>query len=256
MIPKIIHYCWLSPGDPFPDKIRRCMETWKKLAGWEFMLWDTSRFDINSVLWVKQADELELYAFASDYIRHYAVYTRGGIYLDTDIEIIKPFDELLYKDLLLGAVDSKVIEAGCFGAEKGHPYIKKCMEYYESRPFFDPKHLPEIIKRDRSKRMNFIRPILAPSLMENVLSESFADAGYYIYSGDYFTARNLVTGEVVITENTFAVHHFASAYISEAARKRRAIVYRIARIFGENSFIVKVVLNLRDFLWRLRKHLR
>jgi hypothetical protein len=230
------------------------METWEKLSGWEFMRWDESNFDIDSVLWVKQACEVGLYAFASDYIRHYAVYTCGGVYLDTDIEIVKPFDELLNTDLMLGAANGETIESGCFGAEKGHLYIKKCMEYYEERPFFDAARLPEIMKLDRSKRMDFIRPILAPALMQNVL-EKHADSGRRIYGNEYFTAQNVVTGEISISKDTFAVHHFASTYISEAARKRRAFVFRLAQFFGENSIILKAVLKLRDILWRLRKHL-
>jgi hypothetical protein len=203
MIPKIIHYCRL--GGDIPDVYKRCMKTWEKLTGWEFMLWDASRFDINSVLWVKQACEVELYTFAADYIRHYAVYTHGGISLDTDIEVIRPFDELLHKSLLLGAINSEILETGFFGAKKGHPYIRKCMKYYETRPFFDPKHLPEIMKRDRSRRMGIIRPILAPALMGSMFSESFTAAGYNIYSNRYFTARNPVTGETAITKNIFAV---------------------------------------------------
>jgi hypothetical protein len=231
------------------------METWKKLSGWEIMRWDESNFDTNSIQWVKQTCEVELYAFAADYIRHYAVYTHGGVYIDTDIEIIKPFDELLNTDLMLGAVDSKNIESGCFGAEKGHPYIKKCMEYYEEHSFFDPVYLPEIIRHPRTKRTDFIRPILAPSLMNNVLESFFANAAPHIYGNEYFTARNPATLEIVITENTFSVHHFASTYISEAALKRRAFVGWLVRLFGENSVVIKAVLKLRDFLWQIRKHL-
>ncbi|MDR1147828.1 MAG: glycosyl transferase, partial [Spirochaetaceae bacterium] len=117
MIPKIIHYCWLS-NDPIPENYERCMATWKaKLPDYEFILWDTARFDMNSVLWVKQAFDVKLYACAADYIRLYAVYSRGGIYLDMDMEVVKPFDELLKADTML-AYENNVnhnIEAGCFG---------------------------------------------------------------------------------------------------------------------------------------------
>ena len=83
MIPKIIHYCWLS-GEPIPWQLQICMASWKKyLPEYEFVMWDTQRFDINSLLWTKQAFEAKKYAFAADYIRLYAVYTYGGIYLDS-----------------------------------------------------------------------------------------------------------------------------------------------------------------------------
>ncbi|MDR2342965.1 MAG: hypothetical protein LBD86_00355 [Spirochaetaceae bacterium] len=150
MIPKIIQYCRLS-DDPIPEDYKRCMATWKqKLPDYELMRWDTKRFDVNSVIWVKQAFEVKLYACASDYIRLYAVYKHGGIYLDMDMEIVKQFDDLLRLDLMLAYENhiSKNIEAGCFGAAKGHPYIKKCMEYFETTPLF--------IKNQKSKIYNYI----------------------------------------------------------------------------------------------------
>ena len=89
MIPKIIHFCWLS-NDEYPELIKKCMATWKtKLPDYEFVLWDAKKFDLESTLWTKQAFETKKYAFASDYIRLYAVYTYGGIYLDTDAEVVK-----------------------------------------------------------------------------------------------------------------------------------------------------------------------
>ena len=95
MIPKIIHYCWLS-GDEIPEKLQLCMASWKKfLPEYEFMLWDLDRFDINQILWTKQAFESKKYAFAADYIRLYAIYTYGGIYLDMDVEVLKSFNPLL-----------------------------------------------------------------------------------------------------------------------------------------------------------------
>jgi hypothetical protein len=231
------------------------METWKKLTGWEFMLWDSSRFDTSSVLWVKQACEIGLYAFASDYIRLYAVYTHGGVYLDSDIEVVKPFDELLHKDLMFCyGSEEGTMAAECFGAEKGHPYIKKCMEYYESRPFFDAGLLPEIMKHPRLRRMNFIQPISAPTIMGKVFSEYFADAGYNIYGSEYFSPMHPVTGEIMSTENTFAIHHCAAGYVTKWARKRHVLVLNIAKIFGEKSFIYKAVMWCKVALWNLQRH--
>lgn len=95
MIPKKIHCCWLGGGN-YPPKIQECIESWRRvLPDYEIIVWDENRFDVRSVPWVRRAFRLKKYAFAADYIRHYALYTEGGIYLDTDIEIRKPFDELL-----------------------------------------------------------------------------------------------------------------------------------------------------------------
>ena len=95
MIPKTIHFCWLG-GGKYPERVRQCMESWREiLPGYEIVRWDERRFDVNSVPWVREAVEQKKYAFAADYIRHYALYHEGGIYLDTDVEVLKPFDDLL-----------------------------------------------------------------------------------------------------------------------------------------------------------------
>jgi mannosyltransferase OCH1-like enzyme len=240
-----------------PAAYKRCIETWtEKLTGYEFVLWDTRRFDIDSVLWVKQAFEVGLYACAADYIRLYAVYTTGGIYLDTDIEAVKPFDGLLDSDLMLAYENHRCenIEAGCFGAQKGHPFIKKCMEYYENTPFFDPAKLPEIMKLDRSERHEFINPVLAPELMRSVLKKYFADKNYKVYSNDYFTAKNVMTGEIEKTENTFTVHHFGAQYHTDKWRAFREREQRILKKFGEDAFVSRLLISTLRFINRTRRY--
>ena len=101
MIPKIIHYCWLS-NDPYPEELKRCMDTWKKkLPDYEFILWNFDKFDKSSSKWVEQAFDNRKYAFAADYIRLFAVYNYGGIYMDMDIEVLKSFDDLLDSELMM-----------------------------------------------------------------------------------------------------------------------------------------------------------
>jgi hypothetical protein len=255
MIPKIIHYCWLS-GDTIPPDYARCMETWKqKLSGYEFVLWDTKRFDIESVLWVKQAFETGLYACAADYIRLYAVYNYGGIYLDMDMECVKPFDELLNTDIMLARENHKneYIEAGCFGAVKEHPYVKKCMEYFEETPFFDPALLPEIMKLDRSERHYFIKPLMLPDLMAIVLKQHFSNESYSIYPHDYFTAKNVMTGEIEKTENTFTIHHFGALYHAADWHKIRKIEHGINIKFGQDALISRLLIYGLHFINRTRR---
>jgi hypothetical protein len=253
MIPKIIHYCWLS-DDSIPDDYKRCMATWRqKLPDYEFMLWDTKRFDINSVLWVSQAFEVKMYACASDYIRLYAVYEHGGIYLDMDMEIIKPFDELMGGSLMLAYENhiSRNIEAGCFGAEKGHPYIKKCMEFIEAKPLFNPKLQAKIFDLSLSERHEFINPLIMPEIMKNTAEKFFAKDGFNFYTHDYFTAKNVMNGEIEVTENTFAIHHFAAQYHSEGWRKTRKCEQKIRRLLGEKSIISFVIVKLYDMIMRI-----
>ena len=137
MIPKIIHLCWLS-GDPYPPKIAMCLETWKRhLVDYEIILWDTKRFDLNSSIWVRQAFEKKKYAFAADYIRFFALYHFGGIYLDSDVEVLKGFDDLLDLPYFMGVEKAQTPEAAIIGAEKGCDWIKLCLDYYENRPFIN-----------------------------------------------------------------------------------------------------------------------
>ena len=107
MIPKIIHYCWLS-NDPIPDDLKSCMDSWKKyLPDYEFILWNFERFPKDKSKWVRDAFDNKKYAFAADYIRIYALYHYGGFYLDMDVEVVKPFDPYLCLVTMIGYENSK-----------------------------------------------------------------------------------------------------------------------------------------------------
>ena len=135
MIPKIIHYCWLS-NDPFPADIQACIDTWKvHLPDYEIWLWDTKRFDINYTIWTRQAFDAKKYAFAADYIRLYALYTYGGIYLDSDVIVYKSFDDLLHLPYFIGHDQIQGFEAAVMGAEKGCQWIKDILDTYIDKSF-------------------------------------------------------------------------------------------------------------------------
>lgn len=137
MIPKIIHYCWLS-GDEFPPMFKKCIHSWEKqLPGWEFRLWDKSCLEEIDEPWVHEAYKAKVYSHASDYIRLYAVYKYGGFYLDCDVEVLRDFSPFIELDYVLSKENSNwgYIEAATFGAHAGNPYLKKCMEKYHNRHF-------------------------------------------------------------------------------------------------------------------------
>jgi hypothetical protein len=144
------------------------------------------------------------------------------------------------------------IEAGFFGAAKGHPYIKKCMEYYEKMPLFPASRMSEIMKLDRSERHDAVKPLLAPILMMNVLKEYFSNQNYRIYHYDYFTAKNVLTARIEKTKNTFTIHHFTSKYFSRKTRKIFERDQWIRRTFGVNSFITKIIFRFLGTLERIR----
>ncbi|MCR4690465.1 MAG: hypothetical protein K5739_03885 [Lachnospiraceae bacterium] len=204
-IPRIIHYCWLS-DDPVPENMKRYMEGWKRiLSGYEFVKWDLNRFEIDSSTWVREAIEQKQYAFASDYVRLYAVYHFGGIYLDMDVEVLKPFDELLDRPYFLAyeSPDRTRIEAGCFGAEKQDPFLEACLAHYKDRHFVGSDGLPDTLPLSK--------------VMGDIMKEK--KIGRELFTWEYFTAKSYATGIESPGEDTFAVHHFTGSWKSEEERR-------------------------------------
>ncbi len=140
-IPKKIHYVWIGGKEKSKD-IRRCMETWKKhLGGYEIFEWNESNFDVDSNKFVKQAYEQKKWAYVSDYIRAYAVYNFGGIYLDTDVVVLDDLTQFLDNKAFVGFENSFYPFTAVFGAEAGHPFVKDMLDYYNNRDFdFDSKN--------------------------------------------------------------------------------------------------------------------
>lgn len=212
MIPKIIHYCWLS-NDPIPEEFQKYMESWKKyLIGYEFKLWNFDIFDKESSLWVSQAFDAKKYAFATDFIRLYAVYNYGGIYMDMDVEVLKPFDDLLDRDLFFGYETSTPprLEAGCFGATKGNLFIGECLKYYDNRPF---------IQEDGTFDTLVLPKIITPIYKKLVKAEPFTT--------DFFTAKSYRTGEITTTKKTYTIHHFAGSWLEDREAKLRDYKYKL-----------------------------
>jgi hypothetical protein len=131
LIPKIIHYIWVG-GKEKPADIKRCMATWKKhLEGYKVIEWNESNFDIEQHPFVKAAYEAKKWAYVSDYIRAYAIYNYGGIYLDTDILLLDNFDDFLNHRAFVGFENPNYPFTAAFGAEKGHPLVKDMLDYYD-----------------------------------------------------------------------------------------------------------------------------
>ena len=234
MIPKIIHLCWLS-GDPYPKKIQFCIDSWKKyLPDYEIILWDTNRFDVNSTLWTKQAFEAKKYAFVADYIRFYAVYNFDGIYLDSDVEVIRSFNKFLNLPYFVcsEAVPTSV-ELAAFGAEKGTAWVKDAMEYYEGRAFV----------QDNGERAMTPMPIVMGEHLRKKyqwtpiesLSEFDPDPSKFcVLPLDWFGAHPSDPENGTryhITANTHSIHHYANSW-TEAEYQGGLLHKWFYKIFG------------------------
>ena len=235
MIPKIIHYCWLS-GDPYPEKIQHCLNSWKRhLPDYEFVLWDTNRFQLEKSIWVKEAFSVKKYAFAADYIRLYAVYNYGGIYLDSDVEVLKRFDDVLNLPYFIGneSFENRV-EIAAFGAEKGTRWIKECLDYYENRHFikqngeYDDKVMPDVIYEILNPQYEFcnissITEFRHDKNVLNILPKDWFCANVHLNKDDKIPSY-------IISQSTYCVHHFANSWMK--INKIKLIILKILSKFN------------------------
>lgn len=212
MIPKKIHYCWLS-DDPFPEKIQKCIDSWHKyLPDYEIIKWDLNRFPLEKSVWVKEAYERKKYAFAADYIRLYALATEGGIYLDSDVEVLKSFDPLLSLPYFICKEFSpKGLEAAAIGVEPGCDWIKKCLEYYKNKQFVgengtcETKVLPQILESEISKHYKICYVNSEIEVLRNKDT-------VYVLPHEFFSPKNYVSKRIYITERTYSIHHYAGTW--------------------------------------------
>ena len=219
-IPSIIHYCWLSE-DPIPADMQRYVDGWKRLLpDYEFIKWDLERFQKESSPWVSEAVDQKEYAFASDYIRIFALYHFGGIYLDMDMELLKSFDDLLDRPYMFAyeREDMPWIEAGCFGAAKQNPFLKACLDYYENRHFVREDGILDTLPLSR--------------VMGEILEQT--KMNIEIFPWQYFTAKSYETGCEYPNENTYAIHHFAGSWKSE---KERSVIEKARKIRNAHPLI-------------------
>ena len=254
-IPRKIHYCWLS-NDPVPENMKQYIDGWRQmLPDYEFIKWGFNRFNKESSIWVSEAFDHKKYAFASDYIRLYAVYNYGGIYLDMDVEVLKAFDDMLERSYMLAyeRPDKNWIEAGCFGAEKNDPFIKACLDYYENRHF---------VKED-----GFLDTLPLSRIMSDVMMEK--NISRNIYSWEFFTAKSFETGKETPTDNTYAIHHFAGSWKTKDERKT---IEKARNIRNSHPFIGRYVAfiyektvkaisiikegSVKELLYRIRQYIR
>lgn len=212
MIPKIIHFCWLS-DDEYPKIIKKCIESWrKKLPDYEIVLWDTKKFDINSTTWTKQAFEAKQYAFAADYIRLHAIYNYGGIYFDSDVEVLKSLDDFLDFPYFIGVQFDNDIEAAIISAEKGTDWIKSCLDYYDKRSFikedgsYDQETLPVIMRCQIEKSKTLVR--LKSNQVDNLDELITNKDSVFLFPSEYFSPKNHQTRQIFKTKNTRTIHHY------------------------------------------------
>ena len=218
MIPKIIHICWLS-GDEFPNNIKVCVESWKRvLPDYEIRIWDTKRFNIDSLLWTRQAFDVKKYAFAADYIRLYALYTEGGIYLDSDVMVFKSFDDLLGLPYFIGEDNVHCVEPAIIGAEKGCLWIKDILERYEDLPFvntdgsYNMRSLPKVFHDKLTSKYKFYK-------VESISDFKRKEEVINVFPREWFNSRDFVASKQYA--QAYCSHQFAGTWLKPTNKVKR-----------------------------------
>lgn len=229
MIPKKIHFFWFG-GNEKPAKVQKCIDSWKKYCpDFEIIEWNESNFDIHCMKYVEQAYEAKKFAFVSDVARLMMVYEYGGIYMDTDVELLKPINSLLEHKAYMSFENNENINTGQgFGAEAGFPLLKEHLDVYKNSVFVD-------------ENGNYNQTPCTKYTTDYLVSKGLVKDGEFqeiegliIYPEEYFNPLDSLTGRLNKTKNTFSIHWYAASW-EDVSQTRLKISRLIRRVFGVHS---------------------
>lgn len=213
-IPKIIHYCWFGPK-ALPSLEQNCIASWKKkLPDYKILLWNESNFDITSLPYVKEAYEEKKYAFVSDYVRIYALYRYGGIYFDTDVEVISDLDPFLEDEAFIGFENRTMVGTAVMGAQPQFPLIGEMLAYYKARHFKDENGM-----LDTTTNVAVLNRLLVSKGMEPA-NKRQSVCGLQIYERDFFCPKKVSEDTFKITPRSVTIHRFSGSWLSQREKKR------------------------------------
>ena len=213
MIPKIIHYCWFG-GNSLPNDAKKCIASWKKFfPGYEIKEWNESNFDVNCCDYVKEAYAAKKWAFVSDYARFWILYHEGGLYFDTDVEVIKDMSDIIAKGAFMGCeTDDKCTPGLGLGANPGLGLYKEILDYYEKIHFFIEGNTTETVVTHTSKILK------SHGWVGNGEIEQIE--GVTIYPPEYFCPMDYKTGKLDITPNTRSIHWYTASWQSSYSKAK------------------------------------
>ncbi len=226
MIPKTIHYCWFGRGE-MPQLAQDCIASWHRhMPDWEYKLWNEDNFDVNCTPYTSEAYSAKKYAFVTDYVRLYALMTEGGVYMDTDVEVLKPLDNLLENSAFTGYEGTKTMYpvTGIMATEAGGAWAFEQLHAYDGVHF---------VKSDGSLDTTTNCQRIYRLMLDNGFIPNGGKLQTYkdltIYPVDYFCPRQS-TGEFLLTENTYCDHHFMGSWSD-----KKAHIGRLAKIIGQQN---------------------
>lgn len=220
-IPKVIHYCWFG-RNPLPKSAKKCIASWKKYCpDYEIIEWNEDNFDVNCCAYASEMFQREKWAFLTDYVRLKVIFEHGGIYMDTDVQVIRPLDTLVERGAYMGVENTHRVATGLgFAAEAGHPFIRENMEYYEQLTSFEELQSCPWITTS----------LLKPYGYQEDCNEIQMVAGMTIYPEEYLCPKNERTGLTNVTKNTVSIHQFDASWFEESWKDGQKKRWREARI--------------------------
>lgn len=236
-IPKIIHYCWFG-RNPLPESAQKCIASWQKFfPDYEIKEWNESNFDVNVIAYTAEAYEAKKYAFVSDYARFWILYNYGGLYFDTDVEVIQSMDDIIARGPFMGC--EKPFREGAtsnllgvapglgLGVNPGLGLLREILDEYGHYHFK---------RADGTLNLTTIVDYTTGVLCKHGLQMSpdiQEVAGVFIYPADYFSPKNVDTRQLTITDNTRSIHHYDASWASEASHKSDRRGPKLKKLFGD-----------------------
>lgn len=233
MIDKRIHYCWFG-GKDLPNEAKECLNSWRKYCSdYEIIEWNETNIDLTENDYIREAYEEKKWAFITDYVRLKVLYENGGIYMDTDVEVLKPLDEFLMHEAFSGFEDIDCVHTGIMACEKGNPVIKELLDYYKDKHFIMPDGTYDMTTNVVTITKYFKNKGL---LMNNTFQ---CIDGFCFYPKDYFCPKNHVTGKIVCTNNTYTIHHFSGSWHTPYQKMKAKFKKIIGSRLTEKILILK-----------------
>lgn len=239
MIPKIIHYCWFGHGEK-PNLAKMCIESWRKYCpDYVIKEWNEDNFDLDLYPYTREAYEKRKYAFVTDVVRLYALYHEGGIYMDTDVEVLQSLDRFLVHHAFSGfqqEQDETKIPTGIMGSEKGGKWAEDNLAYYDGRHFVLPDGA-----LDTKTNVKTITELMIPYGLK--LDNTYQDFPGYItfYPKEFFCPIEHLN-DIRITDNSYTIHYFAGSWLPWSEKLKK----RIIRTLGKKQW--NRIVSIRSFL--------
>ena len=249
-IPKMIHFCWFG-GTKKTDSVHYCIDSWRKFCpDYKIIEWNEDNYDITQNEYMYQAYKAKKWGFVPDYARLDIIYNYGGIYLDTDVELVRNLDNLLYQEGFAGFESEQYVNLGeGFGAIAGNKLVKSMRDEYKKYSFIDRDNVnltPSPVMQTEFLVKQGLR-------LNNKLQ--IID-GITIYPSDYFCPKNLLTQKCQLTENTYSIHHFDASWWGEAEKKtytRQKNIYEKYGVWGWRLYNGVITLRQKGLIALINK---